>query len=118
MVTVNLAPPGFDPLTSQALARHYTDYAITAHNTIYKRGQGFNSSLLYRYKAVRCGLNISASCEHGNEMAGRFLFYLENAQLLNKGYVRWRQLVKALCCVIPIVSFPIMYHRTTVLRLF
>ena len=97
MVRKIMPPPECEPQTNQAVARHYTDYAIPTHNTIYKRGPGFNSSLLYRYKAVRCGLNILASCEHGNEMAGRFLFYLENAQLLNKDSVRWRQLVKAIC---------------------
>jgi len=88
----------FDSLTNQTVARHYTNYVIPTHNTIHKRGQGINSNLLYRSKAERCGLNISASCEHGNEMAGRFLFYLEKSQLLNKDSVRWRQLVKAICC--------------------
>ena len=76
MCAENNAPTEFDPLTNQALARHYTDYAIPAHNTIYKRGQGFNSNLLYRSKAESCGLNILASCEHGNEMAGRSFFFL------------------------------------------
>ena len=112
-----MPPPECEPLTNQAIASHYTDYAIPAHNTIYKRGPGFNSSLLYRYKAVRCGLNISASCEHGNEMSGRFLFYLEKSQLLNKDSVRWRQLVKAICCD-STRPFFVIYHRNTVLRIF
>ena len=98
MCAENNAPTEFDPLTNQALARHYTDYAIPTHNTIHKRGQRINSNLLYRFKAECSGLNISATCEHGNEKSGRFLFYLENAQLQNKDSVRWRQLVKALCC--------------------
>jgi len=88
-----MTPPAFDSLTNQSVARHYTDYAIPTHNTIHKRGQRINSNLLYRFKAESCGLNISATCEHGNEMSGRFLFYLENAQLLYKDSVRWRQLV-------------------------
>ena len=117
MVRKIMPPPECEPLTNQAIASHYTDYAIPAHNTIYKRGPGFNSSLLYRYKAVRCGLNISASCEHGNEMSGRFLFYLEKSQLLNKDSVRWRQLVKAICCD-STRPFFVIYHRNTVLRLF
>jgi len=28
----NLTPPGFDPRTIQAVASHYKDYAIPAHN--------------------------------------------------------------------------------------
>jgi hypothetical protein len=34
-----------------------------------KKRTGINSSLSYRYKAVSCGLDISASCEHGNEIS-------------------------------------------------
>jgi len=34
MGTENYTPPECDPLTKMSLARHYTDYAIPAHNTI------------------------------------------------------------------------------------
>jgi hypothetical protein len=34
-----------------------------------EEGEWINSSLLYRHKAVSCGLDLSASCEYGNEMS-------------------------------------------------
>jgi hypothetical protein len=39
-----------------------------------KKSTGINSSLSYRYKAVSCRLDLSASCEHGNELSVSFLF--------------------------------------------
>ena len=79
-----IIPQECDPLTKKDLARHYTDYAIPAHNTIHNRGTGINSSLLYRYKAVSSGLNISASCEHSNELSVGILFYLETPSFSRK----------------------------------
>jgi len=43
-----------------------------------KKRTGINSCPSYRYRAVSCGLDLSASCKQGNELSGGLLFYLKN----------------------------------------
>jgi hypothetical protein len=85
-------PPGFDPLTAQVVAGQHNDYATRPTmrygieekfvqdladrfeerkrlDTLGEKRTGINSSLSYRYKAESCGLDLSASCEHGNELS-------------------------------------------------
>jgi len=42
-----------------------------------KKRTGINSSPSYRYTAVSCGLDLSTSCEEGNELSGGLLFHLK-----------------------------------------